>query len=249
VARIDNGWSFSQVKNYTENGQQTVNGLVVHIMDGTFEGSKSWFNNSESQASSHFGTNREGYAEQWVDTKDKAWTQAAGNSSWISVENEGNGGDELADGQLSRVAEILAWLHRVYAVPIQTANSPGERGLGWHGMGGSAWGNHPDCPGDRVRAQFPEILRRAAEMAGEKPKPTPPPVPSLKRELYFRRQSYFTGSDVKLLQSKLNGKGANLGADGSFGPKTLSAVKNFQQSRKLTVDGIVGPLTWAALWS
>ena len=67
MARIDNGWTFSQVKNYRPDGQEAVNGLVVHIMDGTFEGSKSWFNNPESQASSHFGTNREGYAEQWVD--------------------------------------------------------------------------------------------------------------------------------------------------------------------------------------
>lgn len=244
-----NGWTFSPVKNYTENGQETVLGLVVHIMDGTFEGSKSWFNNPESDASSHFGTNREGHGEQWVDTKDRAWTQGQGNRQWVSIENEGNGGDELTDAQITRVAEVLAWLHGVYGVPIQAASGPDGRGLGWHGMGGSAWGGHPDCPGDRVRAQFPEILKRAQEMAGTPPKPTPPPAPSLARELYFRRQSYFSGDDVKLLQSKLNGKGASLSVDGSFGPRTLSAVKNFQQANGLVVDGIVGPKTWASLWS
>ncbi len=35
--------------------------------------------------------------------------------------------------------------------------------------------------------------------------------------------------------------------DGSFGPKTRTAVIEFQQGAGLTADGIVGPNTWAAL--
>jgi peptidoglycan hydrolase-like protein with peptidoglycan-binding domain len=35
--------------------------------------------------------------------------------------------------------------------------------------------------------------------------------------------------------------------DGIFGPVTKHAVEEFQASRHLAVDGIVGPLTWAAL--
>jgi peptidoglycan hydrolase-like protein with peptidoglycan-binding domain len=35
--------------------------------------------------------------------------------------------------------------------------------------------------------------------------------------------------------------------DGIFGPKTKNAVEAFQQQAQLTVDGIVGPHTWAAL--
>jgi peptidoglycan hydrolase-like protein with peptidoglycan-binding domain len=35
--------------------------------------------------------------------------------------------------------------------------------------------------------------------------------------------------------------------DGIFGPKTQTAVKEFQASEGLAVDGIVGPNTWAAL--
>ena len=37
------------------------------------------------------------------------------------------------------------------------------------------------------------------------------------------------------------------GADGDFGDECLNAVKAFQKDNKLTVDGIVGAKTWAAL--
>jgi putative chitinase len=51
------------------------------------------------------------------------------------------------------------------------------------------------------------------------------------------------GEDVKKLQEKLG-----IGADGSFGPGTESAVKKWQAANGLTADGIVGNGTWGKLF-
>jgi peptidoglycan hydrolase-like protein with peptidoglycan-binding domain len=56
-----------------------------------------------------------------------------------------------------------------------------------------------------------------------------------------------TGPAVETLQTRLNAWGATLAVNGDFGPDTLAAVKAFQAGHALSVDGIVGPLTWAAL--
>lgn len=57
-----------------------------------------------------------------------------------------------------------------------------------------------------------------------------------------------SGSDVRLLQSKLSQWGYYKGAiDGVFGPETYNAVRNFQSKNGLVVDGVVGPETWAGL--
>lgn len=56
------------------------------------------------------------------------------------------------------------------------------------------------------------------------------------------------GTEVKTLQSTLSEKGYNTkGVDGMFGYNTHQAVRSFQKSKNLAVDGIVGPATQKAL--
>ena len=59
---------------------------------------------------------------------------------------------------------------------------------------------------------------------------------------------YMRGSDVYRVQSTLKELGYDLGQlDGVYGKKTARAVKRFQKDQGLTVDGIVGEKTYAAL--
>lgn len=54
---------------------------------------------------------------------------------------------------------------------------------------------------------------------------------------------------VLLLQNALAMRGYPLEIDGIFGSDTEAKVKAFQKTHRLEVDGIVGPMTWRALFS
>lgn len=56
------------------------------------------------------------------------------------------------------------------------------------------------------------------------------------------------GNYVCILQDGLINLGYNTGGlDGVFGSRTNSAVREFQRVNGLSVDGIVGPITWRTL--
>ncbi|WP_158607676.1 peptidoglycan-binding protein [Flexivirga caeni] len=75
---------------------------------------------------------------------------------------------------------------------------------------------------------------------GTSPTPPKPSPPSCTVQV-LRYGS--TGANVQVAQQRLGG----LATDGIFGVDTLARVKAFQGSKGLSVDGIIGPLTWAAL--
>ena len=55
------------------------------------------------------------------------------------------------------------------------------------------------------------------------------------------------GKQVKTLQRLLNGFGHNLDVDGSFGSLTESALKSYQKTYNLEVDGVCGSQSWKSL--
>ncbi|MCX4663361.1 peptidoglycan-binding protein [Streptomyces uncialis] len=239
--------------NHTRGGQISVRGVVIHIMAGTLAGTDSWFRNPKAKASSHFGTGKGGRLYQWVDTADRAWAQGAGNRDWLSIENEGKGGDKLTDTQIDRCAEILAWAHKRYGVPLAVATSPSGRGLGWHGMGGKAWGSHPDCPGTRIIAQLPTIVERARVLVGEKPKPKPP----ASKYAPFPGDAFFRSSPrsplITAMGRRLVAEGCGRYESGPGPQWTESDRKSYaawQRKRGFTgsaADGWPGRQTWDAL--
>jgi len=68
------------------------------------------------------------------------------------------------------------------------------------------------------------------------------------RLLYHHAAAMLRGDDVADLQRRLNALGFDAGReDGIFGPRTNNALREFQRNAGLTIDGICGPATIAAL--
>lgn len=151
-----------------------VLGVVIHVTAG--EGDPyNEFANPANQVSSHFGIGNgqggmvDGLIEQYVDTANQSWAQAAGNANYISVETEGEPTDPLTPAQVSSFGRIMAWVHQTYKVPLTVIDTPGQQGLITHGDGGAAWGGHTGCPGPQRSAQRQAILNAAGAQ------PSPPP--------------------------------------------------------------------------
>jgi hypothetical protein len=65
---------------------------------------------------------------------------------------------------------------------------------------------------------------------------------------YWFTQPMMRGDDIFRAQRLLNDRaGAGLKPDGLFGAATRDAVMAFQRRRGLAEDGVLGPVTWAAL--
>ena len=110
----------------------------------------------------HGGVSKAGQLVQYVDSDLSAWTQAAGNATWNSVETEGVPTEPLTDAQIQTLARLYVWGHNTYGWPLVLTDDVNGHGFGWHGMGGAAWGGHTGCPGDLRKAQRSQILYLAS---------------------------------------------------------------------------------------
>lgn len=83
---------------------------------------------------------------------------------------------------------------------------------------------------------------------GAVPEPTPTPSPDPEKRPTLRRGS--KGPYVIELQTDLVKLGYGVGPcgiDGDYGRATAAAVETFQYDRKIGIDGICGPATWAEI--
>lgn len=184
-------------------------------------------------------------------------------NKWLDKDSSDGKNEDL---QLTKGAAVGAWWAAKYGIPAQwiggRAKPPwGLNGFMGHGDLGQWGGGHTD-PGVNFPAE--EFMRRVREIltgVEQPPIVLPPPivVPGTNPDKYaeydsrplYRGGPHNDPERVKRLQDRLKRAYASyaghLAVDGDFGPNTQTAVKVFQHRSGIIADGIVGPMTAAAL--
>lgn len=123
------------VVNHTKGrgGEKPV-AIVMHVVEGTMAGMRSWFNNPAAKVSAHYGISRAAEIEQYVEESDTAWANGRvlrptselvlarpGNNPnrWtISIEHEGTGSSDLTPAQRKASAWLMADIAKRHGIPL-----------------------------------------------------------------------------------------------------------------------------------
>lgn len=154
--------------------------IVLHRTQGSYESAVAWFKTSASQVSADRVLSKDGKRLTVFNTPDsglKCWAVGDGNSLCVSIEIEGEIGDEatLPDNLFDSIAEqciaIQAGVKAHYGVtiPLALTFTKGKPGITGHVyVGGWYGGSDHTCPGPN----FPYAKVIAAIKARQAP-PTP----------------------------------------------------------------------------
>lgn len=159
------------------------------------------------------------------------------NGRWI-VDGEPDGSHAMA---------IVGWDDEKGIFILR--NSWGTQGSLSIPEGGYCWITYEDA----LKSRDIIALLRTDEPVKPEPTPDEPVKPDEPKEdikvvRTLRLTSpYMRGDDVKHAQERLIVHGYDIIADGVFGNKTYNAVREFQAAKKLSIDGIIGKNTLAAL--
>jgi hypothetical protein len=115
--------------NFTAGGITEVQYVVVHTMQGSYEGSINWFLNPSSDVSAHFCMRAEdGEITQMVYLGDRAWHVGNSNSYAIGIEHEGFVDDAswYTWAAYSESAKLARWLCDHFGLPLDREHIVGH---------------------------------------------------------------------------------------------------------------------------
>lgn len=167
----------------------------------------------------------------------RAWTSASyaddRRAVTIEVANSQAGGSwPVSDASFDKLARLIADVSARYRFDITDDTILTHQEL--YRRFGRSYATA--CPGDLQRRKG-ELINLARKYRGQ----------GVAAPAASSSEATWGGIKVKDIQTRLNVHGAKLVVDGIYGPLTASAVRAFQGAHGLTVDGDVGPVTWAAL--
>jgi N-acetyl-anhydromuramyl-L-alanine amidase AmpD len=122
-------------------------GIVIHVNDGYFDGTISWFSQGSQGVGAHveIGNDR---VWQLVPLDQKCWHAVDANAFSIGFEHAGFGKQSRADWlrashELAFSANRASWVLHEYELGEPSLN----HNIWPHSFGGASWGGHA-CPGD-----------------------------------------------------------------------------------------------------
>ncbi|MGH3148349.1 MAG: N-acetylmuramoyl-L-alanine amidase [Rubrobacter sp.] len=152
-------WRPAHQGNYTNANRersQNINRIVVHIAQGSYAGTLSWFKNRHANVSAHYVLSRGGKVAQCVRDADIAWH--SGNWKWnkhsIGIEHEGYAGRRGAwsDAMYHASARLAAHLSRRHGIPVDRHHIAGHNRVP---------GSTHRCPGPHFNHErYRRLIRR-----------------------------------------------------------------------------------------
>ncbi|MGW1407688.1 peptidoglycan recognition protein family protein [Streptomyces sp. NPDC002403] len=230
-------WVPANASNYAKGRSAKIDKVIVHVTQGSYAGSISWFQNPASEVSAHYVVrSSDGEITQMVRDSDTAYHARSANASALGIEHEGFIDDPswFTDTMYRSSAALTKHLCDRYGIPKDRAHIIGHS---------EAPGNDHTDPGPYWDWTRYMQLVGGDTGGGEG-------ADGVSFTSYATQQSGSSGAQVKAVQQLLNEQGYDAGAvDGSFGPATRTAVTAYQSARGLSADGVVGARTWTALLS
>jgi peptidoglycan hydrolase-like protein with peptidoglycan-binding domain len=228
-------WVPASTSNYATGRTAAISAVVIHVTQGSYAGTISWFQNPSASVSAHYVVrSSDGEVTQMVRDADTAWHARSGNAYSIGIEHEGwvDNPAWFTDAMYRSSAALTRHLTDRYGIPRDRQHILG----------------HVEVPGNDHTDPGPHWdWSYYLQLVGGTNNPG---TPRLDFPSYPTLRSGSSGAQVSALQYLLNTNGFAAGTvDGLFGPATESAVRSFQGSRGLGVDGVVGQRTWTALLS
>jgi len=110
-------------------GVGSINRVVIHTTEGSYNGAISWFQNSTSDVSAHYVVRKsDGEITQMVSDDRKAWHACSNNNDTIGIEHEGAASNAATwtPQNLEASARLTAWLVVTYDIPIDREHIVGH---------------------------------------------------------------------------------------------------------------------------
>ncbi len=114
-------WAPASTSNYRAGRTATIDQVVIHVTQGSYAGSISWFQNPAAEVSAHYVIrSSDGQVTQTVREADTAWHAGSTNSRSVGIEHEGYVDDAswFTESLYRSSAEVVKGIASRHGIPL-----------------------------------------------------------------------------------------------------------------------------------